>query len=180
MTESEKFYNLRSLTRLRAKKKVKGDYMYHAKPQTFYQAVCCAILGVFSISSISAGAQTTSEKSPKPPGRSAQLFYFEIYPKEDLNLRFESDKRCDADNIQIRAFETAETYPSTEKPTLKEQVRIFNIYVESFSPCSSPAQSKQFRDYEIKPDPRRMTHVYITAGEGVDLQQRSRKEKGKQ
>ena len=29
--------------------------MYHAKPQTFYQAICCTILGVFSIASFAQG-----------------------------------------------------------------------------------------------------------------------------
>jgi len=105
------------------------------------------------------------------PGRSAKYFYWELYPKERLVLTFEAERICpnNSDKISITEFEAKKKYLSNENIQQNVDVRIKNLYVEAFSSCSNNPSGKIQHKLVIGPYPRLMTHVRVTASEGVSV-----------
>lgn len=107
-----------------------------------------------------------------PQARKSNYYYFELVPKEKLELSFQSDKICsnNTDKIQVDEFDSTAAYPSVEKKG-KVPVRIKNIFVESFSVCSNNPIGKIEKKIVIGPFPKQMTHIRITASDGIQVAQ---------
>jgi hypothetical protein len=114
-----------------------------------------------------------SSASPSvPQGRKANYFYFELVPKEKLVLTFKADKICakDVDKISVNEFDSEAKYPATETKG-KVPVRIKNIFVESFSPCSNHPVGKLEKKLVVGPFAKQMTHIRVTTSEGIEVSQ---------
>lgn len=108
--------------------------------------------------------------APTLEGRSAKYFYFELVPGEKVVLTFQADKICksDTDKILVNSLESKASYPSTSDKG-SPSVRVYSIFVESFSPCSNLPVGKLEEHLVIGPYKRQMTHVRLVASDGIKV-----------
>ncbi len=102
------------------------------------------------------------------PAQSANYFYQELAPRKKIVLTFTAEAICDLDKFVIQDFESTAKYPSavTKK---SELVRIKTIIANSVSPCSSLPKSKMEKKIVIGPYKTQMTHIHITALNGLQV-----------
>ncbi len=124
--------------------------------------------------SFSAGAvNNTALGDPQYQGEPAHLYYFEVYPKDGITLEFAANRICPDDKIKIQNFESSAEYPSvdTGKP---QKVRIINIYADMSSLCSNMPRGNVKKILKISPVATQMTHIFVTAGDGVSTALKSK------
>ena len=103
-------------------------------------------------------------------GRKSNYYYLELVPKEKFVLTFQADKICsnNTDQIRVDEFDSSTSYPSIERKG-NAPVRIKSIFVESFSICSNNPIGKLERKVIIGPYKDKITHIRITASDGVKV-----------
>lgn len=119
---------------------------------------------------LAANASYSAEKPPTlPASEVANFHYFEVYPKESLNLTF-SGAVCSDHEIQIKSFESSAEYPSVDSGKPKN-VRIINLYANALTSCPKSPRGQLTTAHLIAPVSERMTHVYVTTTGGVRLKE---------
>lgn len=93
------------------------------------------------------------------PGVNMKMHYTEIVPGENIEFKVGHKKYCPQDNLSVKRYESEEFLPSTETGN-KVPVRVLNIHVRLFSPCSNKP-SETAKTLIISGDKKRMTHVYL-------------------
>ena len=105
-----------------------------------------------------------------PSARKSKFYYLEVYPKEPLVLTFKAPKYCkdDSEKIGIQDFFDQKSFSSPDA-SKQVPVKIVNLYVDDFSICSTQPKGSISKTYSLPADPEKMSHVYITVSDGIDV-----------
>ena len=121
------------------------------------------------VSGASAFALTTGAQA-----RRSKFFYFELVPKETLVLSFKAPRHCkdESEKLIVQDFFSEKSYPSVDAGK-EVPVRILNLHADYFSICSAHAFGSITKQYTLPADADKMSHVYVTTPDGVEVRTES-------
>lgn len=129
------------------------------------------LFGVLILVMTCSAAVSANQKQPIS-GNSAinmKMHYTEIVPGEKIEFTIGHKKYCPQDNLSIKQYESEEYLSSTENDK-KVPVKILNIHVRLFSPCSNNPK-KVTESLKVPGDKTRMTHVYLFSDTDMNINQ---------
>jgi hypothetical protein len=96
-----------------------------------------------------------------PPSKDVRLYYLELYPKMNKEIKITYKQYCPEDKLNVQILEDKKLLPST-KGKKKVEVRVFSI-IASMTPTCENIPVYATKTIKIPKDMKRMTHIYLIA-----------------